>query len=70
MAKERMASAKNATKNNIPDAKMEYTLVCDYVQNMEMAYFGSAHHGETYYFTPKTINLFGIVDCNPEKEVL
>ncbi len=70
LAKERMASAKNATKNNLPDAEMEYTIVCDYAQNMEMPYFGSAQPGETYYFTPKTINLFGIVDCNEEKEVL
>jgi hypothetical protein len=81
LAEERMASAKNATKKNLPDAEieytlvcdyaqLEYTLVCDYAQNMEMPYFGSAQPGETYYFTPKTINLFGIVNYNPEKEVL
>jgi hypothetical protein len=70
MAKERMASAKNATKNNVPDAEMKYTLVCNYAQNMEMPYFGSTQPGKMHYFTPKTINLFGIVDCYPEKEVL
>jgi hypothetical protein len=70
LVKERMASPKHATKNNPPDAKIEYTLVCDYAQNMEMHYFGSPQPGKTYYFTPKTINLFGIVECNPEKAVL
>ena len=37
---------------------------------MEMPFFGKDQPGETYYFTPKTINLLGIVDCNQEKEVL
>jgi hypothetical protein len=70
MAKERMASAKNETKKNLPDTEMEYTLVCNYAQNMEMPDSCFMQPGKTYYFTPKTINQFGIVDCNPEKEVL
>jgi hypothetical protein len=62
--------AKTATKGNVADADMVVTLVADYCQNMEMPFFGKDQPGETYYYTPKTINLFGIVDCNSEKEVL
>ncbi len=35
-----------------------------------MPFFGKDQPGEMYYSTPKQINLFGIVDCNSEKEVL
>jgi hypothetical protein len=37
---------------------------------MEMPFFGKDQPGNTYYYTPKTINLLGIVDCYQEKEVL
>jgi hypothetical protein len=37
---------------------------------MEMPCFGKDQPAEMYYYMPKTINLFGIVDCNPVKEVL
>jgi hypothetical protein len=49
---------------------MVITLVPDYCQNMEMPFFGKDQPGQTYYYTPKTINLFGVVDCNQVKEVL
>jgi hypothetical protein len=62
--------AKTATRENVADEDMVITLVADYCQNMEMPFFGKDQPGETYYYTPKTINLFGIVDCSPEKEVL
>ena len=35
---------------------------------MEMPFFGKDQPSETYYYTPETINVFGIVDCNQEKE--
>jgi hypothetical protein len=62
--------AKTATRENYADKDMAITLVADYCQNMEMPFFGKDQPGETYYYTPKTINLFGIVDCNSAKEVL
>jgi hypothetical protein len=57
--------AKTATRDNVGD---EDYACCRL--NMEMPFFGKDQPGETYYYTPKTINLFGIVDCNPVKEVL
>jgi hypothetical protein len=63
--------AKTATRdNNVADKDMAIMLVTDYCQNMKMPFFGKDQPGVTYYYTPKTINLFGIVDCNPVKEVL
>jgi hypothetical protein len=60
--------AKTATKNDVADEEMVITLVADYCQNMEMPFFGKDQPSETYYYTPKTINLFGIVDCNQLKK--
>jgi hypothetical protein len=37
---------------------------------MEMPFFGKDQPGKKYYYRLKTINLFGIADCNLEKEVL
>jgi hypothetical protein len=65
-----MEAAKTATKLKYADDEMVITLVADYCQNMEMPFFGKDQPGDTYYYTPKTINLFGIVDCNSEKDIL
>jgi hypothetical protein len=37
---------------------------------MEMPFFSKDQPGETYYYMLKSIILFGVVDCNPVKEVL
>jgi hypothetical protein len=70
MCQKVIEDAKRSTSENVPDEEKVITLVVDYCQNMEMPFFGKDQPGETYYFTPKTINLLGIVDCNQEKEVL
>jgi hypothetical protein len=70
LSQKAIEDAKTATRDNVLDQDLKITLVVDYCQNMEMPFFGKDQPGETYYYTPKTINLLGIVDCNPEKEVL
>jgi hypothetical protein len=42
----------------------EYVIVCDYAQNMPLPHYGGEQPGEIYYFSPLTINLFGIVDLS------
>jgi len=42
------------------------TVIVDFAQNMELPLFGAEQPGETYYYTPLTINAFGIVDCSVE----
>jgi hypothetical protein len=46
------------------------TIVVDYCQNFEVPFFGSDQPGDTYYFTPKTVNGFGIVDRRWDKDRL
>jgi hypothetical protein len=65
-----MEEAKTATKLNYADDERVITLVADYCQNMEIHFFGKGQPGDTYYYTPKTINLLGIVDCSSEKDIL
>jgi hypothetical protein len=62
--------AKAATRDNVADSEMVITIVADYCQNMEMPFFGKDQPGDTYYYTPKTINMFGIVNCNAVKDIL
>jgi hypothetical protein len=46
------------------------TIVVYYCQNFEVPFFGSSQPGDTYYFTPETVNGLGIVDCRREKDQL
>ena len=69
LSQKAIEDAKTATRENIAAENMVITLVADYCQNMEMPFFGKDQPGKTYYYTPKTINLFGVVDCNSVKEV-
>ena len=41
--------------------------VCDYAQNLDMPHFGGEQPGNTYYYSPLTINVFGIVDYSVEE---
>jgi hypothetical protein len=59
--------AKTSTRDNLADKETFITIVADYCQNMEMPFFGKDQPGKTYYCTPKTIKLLGIIDCNQEK---
>jgi hypothetical protein len=66
-----MEEAKTATKHNVADKEMVKPLVANCCQNMELPFFGKDLPGDTCCCTPKTINLFGVVDCNSsEKDIL
>ena len=42
-------------------------LVGDYMQNLDLPYFGGEQPGDTYYFSPLTILGFGVVDYSIEE---
>jgi hypothetical protein len=42
----------------------EYVIMCDYAQNMPLPHYGGEQPGEIYYFSPMTINLFGIFNLS------
>lgn len=70
MANEAIKRAKQCKEDGVDDKNTELCFVADYAQNLSLPYFGSTQPGETYYYTPKTVPLFGIVDCAPRDEVL
>jgi hypothetical protein len=37
-------------------------LVMDFMQNLGLPYLGAEQAGATYYFSPLTVNVFGVVD--------
>ena len=49
--------------SHLPHSERSYCFIADYSQNMELPFFGASQPGDTYYFTPLKINVFGIVDC-------
>ena len=49
---------------DLPHSQRTYTFIADFSQNMELPFFGESQPGDTYYFSPLKINVFGIVDCS------
>jgi hypothetical protein len=48
---------------------ISFCLVADYAQNLGVPYFGSEQPGDTYYYSPLAVYIFGLVDasCTPEQ---
>jgi hypothetical protein len=40
------------------------TIICDFCQNMGLPQLGEHQAGATYYYSPLTVNCFGIADCS------
>ena len=55
-----------ATKDK-PKGERVVTFVCDYSQNLYLPNFGSEQPGETYYYSPLNVYVFGMVDCSVNK---
>ena len=49
---------------DLPHSQRTYTFIADFSQNMELPFFGESQPGDTYYFPPLKISVFGIVDCS------
>ena len=47
-----------------------YCLVADYCQNLSIPHFGSEQPGDTYYFSPLFVYVFGVADVSGEKSKL
>ena len=46
------------------------TLFADYSQGAGIPFFGSEQPGETYYYSPLTMNIFGVVDVSAANDHL
>ena len=49
---------------DLPHCDRHYCFIADFSQNMELPFFGASQPGDTYYYSPLKINVFGIVDCS------
>lgn len=50
-------------KLNAPHAERHYVFICDYAQNMSYPSLPDEQAGETYYLTPLSVYVFGMVDA-------
>jgi rubrerythrin len=64
LAQKRAQEAKDDIENGALHQEKWYCLVCDYAQNVGIPHFGKYQPGDTYYYSPLTINLFGFVDLS------
>jgi hypothetical protein len=53
-----------------PCDKIVIMICCDYAQNNELPSHGNEQPGETYYFSPLTVNIFGVVDTDKADHTL
>ena len=65
--KEKRDEAKEDFTNKVMWPDRRDMLVGDYFQNLDLPHFGGEQPGETYYFSPLTINGFGVVDYSVEE---
>jgi hypothetical protein len=64
LAQMRAQEAKDDIANDVMHPNKRYCIVCDYAQNLGIPHFGKEQHGDMYYYSPLTINLFGLVDLS------
>jgi hypothetical protein len=62
LANEYLKKSKEDATNNTPHGERTYAMCADFAQNMEVPSFNSEQPGETYYFSPLTVNVFGIAE--------
>jgi hypothetical protein len=58
---------KKATRdrvNNVSHSNRHYCLIADYSQKLNLPHFGNTQPRETYFYTPLTLYLFGVVDTS------
>ena len=62
----KMEEAKLDLAQNIQWPYKRYVFVGDYCQNMGLPYFGNEQVGDTYYYSPLTIYIFGMTNYATE----
>ena len=60
--KEREMESQQLYDSNVEHESMSYTVVIDYAQNLDVPHFGGQQPGETYYYSPKSVYVFGVCD--------
>ena len=47
-----------------PHHQRSYTFIGDSLQNISLPHYGFSQPGDTYYYSPLNVNVFGLVDCS------
>jgi hypothetical protein len=68
LVKDREREAKESKE--FPHEERSYCLVRDYCQNLSLLYFGGEQPGDTYYFSPLFVYVFGIADVSKDRAQL
>jgi hypothetical protein len=68
LVKDREREAKESKE--FPHEERSYCLVGDYCQNLSLPYFGGEQPGDTYYFSPLFVYVFGIADVSKDRAQL
>lgn len=50
--------------NDVSHPNRTYTFIADYCQNLALPHFGQTQPGDTYYLTPLSLYVFGVVDVS------
>lgn len=67
-ANEKVRIAKLSKEQNLHFNHSNYTITFNFAQNLELPHFGEKQPGDIYYFSPLTLNVFGIIDYSLQKD--
>jgi hypothetical protein len=70
LTNQRMDLAKSDRESGVPFEESQQTFVGDYAQNLDLPHVGAEQPGETYYYSPKNVYIFGCVDGATEPRQL
>jgi hypothetical protein len=70
LAQTRAQEAKYDIANGVLHPNKRYFMVCDYAQNLGISHLRKDQPGDTYYYSPLTINMFGLVDLSRSQNKL
>ena len=63
-ARSRSVVAQQDRLNGVHHSQRHYVFVLDFSQNLELPHFGDEQPGETYYYSPLAVYIFGIADVS------
>ena len=67
-ANEKVRLAKKDYEENSHFNRSSCVITFDYTQNLQFPHFGEEKPGNTYYFSPLNLLMFGIVNHSPEND--
>ena len=64
MRNQKIEEAKEDARQKKDHTESRRRIVMDYAQNVGLPQFGDSQAGPSYYYSPITVNIFGIVDTS------